>query len=394
MFYKVLVKDAGLVLLLFLLVIFLLDPYSLALYVGYLIVLFLFLFRKREIIDILDSESFILLTFSLTYSAFDFLNGNDRGIQILIVQSIFPFFFYCLGKCLISKNMNQKHILFLTLFSAIIFSLSPIATILKDLINSGFSQVNRDFNSIWDGREILATGMAGYLIYNVTIPVFVVSKNNLLNIVEKTILLLVFFITLICSFRLGSRTIIVLSAFSLLFGAFYQLRVLELKDKFKFVVQIVSLIIILVYFVPFDLEADYFSTLGHRLREGTSSNASAGGRTELWSNSFDKILSNPLGWKSDKYGHNMWLDTAKVSGMIPLAFLLFYTIKSIVNAKKVFLTNNLDASLRLCFGLFTIISLIFFFGEPILEGNIFLFIFFCFQQGIIKRSMELQHYIA
>lgn len=389
MFYKTLINEIGLVPL-GLLFIFLLDPFSLSLYIGYLIILFIILFRNKIIFKNLDAESLILLLFCLSYGAFDYLNGNDRGMQLLIVELFFPFFFYCFGKIAITGRFRQKHIFLFFLLCSIIFSISALATIVKDLMEGGFIQVNRDFSSIWDGREILATGMAGYLIYNVSLPIFVISKNKLLNIVERILLFIVFFITLICSFRLGSRTIIVLTVFSLVFGVLFQLRNMELREKFKFITLIIVLSIVIIYFVPFNPDADVFSTLGHRLKDGTSSNASAGGRTELWSSSFEKISKNPLGWDATKYGHNMWLDAAKVAGIIPLFFLIVFTIKSVINSIKIFRTKSLDISIRLSFGLFTLLSLIFFFGEPILEGNIFLFIFFCFQQGLLKKTIELR----
>ena len=197
MSYKALIKDIGLIPLL-LLIVFLLNPFSLAHYIGYFIPIYLLTFWKGRFLGILDIESTVLLIFSLIYSAFDFLTGSyhERGIQLLLVQTIFPFFFYGLGKCLISSKMSQRDIFILTIFLAIVFSLAPIATVLSDLMTGGFSQINRDFKSIWDGTSVLATGIAGYLIYNTSYPIFVISRNKILKPIERLVLLIIFLTTL------------------------------------------------------------------------------------------------------------------------------------------------------------------------------------------------------
>ncbi|WP_166522609.1 hypothetical protein [Flagellimonas ochracea] len=375
---------------LMLMFLFLLNPYSLVIYIGYLIVIYVVAFKIGSITKLIDSEALILILFSFIYTSFDFLGGGDSGIQILIIQAIFPFSFYIFGKYLISNKLSQKDIFFLLISFAVIYSASSVATVLKDILEGGFAQVNRDFSSVWDGREILATGMAGYLIYNVTFPSFIISKSRFLNVFGRLILLFFYFVTILCSFRLGSRTLITLTVFSLLFSIVYQIIILKPKDKFIFIIQLIVISLLLLNFVSIDLEADYFSTLGHRLTEGTTSASSAGGRTELWLNGFANMFEHPLGWQGEEYGHNLWIDTAKVSGLLSLFFLLVFTVKSITNTKKIVFSNNIDPSLRICLGLFTIVTLIFFFGEPILEGNIYLFFFFCFYQGIVKRIIEIE----
>ena len=179
---------------LILMFLFLLNPFSLIIYIGYLIVLYVIIFNNRRIINLIDSEAIILIVFSFIYTSFDFLGGGDSGNQILIIQAVFPFSFYLFGKYLISNRLSQRDIFFLLVSFAVIYSASSVATVLKDIMEGGFAQVNRDFSSIWDGREILATGMAGYLIYNITFPSFIISKSKFLNVFGRLILLFFYII--------------------------------------------------------------------------------------------------------------------------------------------------------------------------------------------------------
>ncbi|MFS4418543.1 O-antigen ligase family protein [Maribacter sp. 2307ULW6-5] len=372
-----------------LLLLFLLNPFSLNIYIGYVLVLYFIAVRTKSLAIEFDATALVLLVFSVVYTLFEYQLYPLKNKQFLIIQTAFPMFFYLFGKRLLTSKHSQKQALLLLLLLGLTYSLSAVATILADLQKGGFAQVNRDFKYIWDGTRILATGLAGFLIYNITFPSLILSKNKLINPLERAVLAGVYLLTIICSFRLGSRTLIALTVMALLFAVLYQIIVLQGKEKFRFVGALLVLGFVVVNFVEIDLKADYFSTLGSRLSEGTSSNESAGGRTQLWSHAFEKMFEFPLGWISNEYAHNMWLDTAKDAGTLAFFFLVIFTVIAIKNTLRVLRVGQIDISLKLTLALFTLMSLIYFFVEPILKGNPYMFFFFCLLTGLLKKTLEL-----
>ena len=69
--------------------------------------------------------------------------------------------------------------------------------------------------------------------------------------------------------------------------------------------------------------------------------ATGGDRTVRWTVALINIFRYPFGWTDDMgYVHNMWLDIAKVSGIIPLLILLLLTFISFKDIYKLIRTNN------------------------------------------------------
>ena len=94
--------------------------------------------------------------------------------------------------------------------------------------------------------------------------------------------------------------------------------------------------VVIINYFPINLDAEYLSTLGERLQDSkASSAASAGGRTGLWQEALSKVVAKPLGWTSDHYAHNLWLDTAKVGGVLSLVLLLWFNTLNLNNIRKI-----------------------------------------------------------
>lgn len=372
-----------------LLLLHLLNPFSSALITASVLLIYYLLLYKELLFDKLDLETILVTIFSISYSLFIIADGSQYGgIQPLVTKLFMPPFFYLLGKNLLRFSVTKNFILLLLLLLIVFFSLTTLISIVSDLMKNGFtvSILDRNIPDFWTGNQVLATGMSSFLLYNLTLPGIILLNRKAFNIKIIIILSAVFVTSLLCIFRLGSRTGIAVAGISLVIAITYAFVKQSLIQNIRFITLLVVLAILAYKFVPFDMDADYLSILGERLKsENTSSASSAGGRTELWENAFSKMFENPLGWKSEEYAHNLWLDTAKVVGIIPALFLFLFTLTNTLTAVKFSFDKNNEIELCVFFVLFTLVSMLLFFVEPIFEGSPFVFTFYCLVQGVQKQ---------
>ena len=118
--------------------------------------------------------------------------------------------------------------------------------------------------------------------------------------------------------------------------------------------------------------------------------STAGGRTERWTKSLDNLIDKPLGWEISDFGysHNLWLDVARSGTVIAFIILVLFSLRSLLNTKNSI--SNKHISFLPYKKIVMVLSLAFylqFFVEPILEGSLQLFIFFCFFQGLINQNL-------
>jgi len=379
-----------------LIILYLLNPYDKGFVIGYLLFVFAY-FGKGFSFKTLDKTYFILLIFSLVYASFYFLDMN-QGNQWLIIYATSSHTFYLLGKRMVPKKMDSKVLAQILIFIGIIYSVTAILSVGFNIIEGGFVQVGRTIGDFWSGRERLATAMGAYFVFNMSIPgLLIVSKKNL-SLWSKLLLIIIFIISLLCVFRLGSRTQIVLAIMGVFVGIIYRLKSQNAISNLKFIVVLAIIIFLGVNYISIDLDAEYLSSLGKRLQESDNA-GSAGGRTELWSKSIENLFKKPFGWSINEFGysHNMWLDTARtgtVISMFLITIFTFFSLKNIIKALKV----NKDAFfLNATILIFNIIIFLQFFVEPVFDSPLFqLFIFFCLTQGFINeyRNKQVTEYTS
>ncbi len=387
------IEEVGPVIII-LLFLHLLNPFNMGHIFGYLLFVVFIISKKSVLLKNMDQEFMILVLFGFIYTIFNAL-GPNKGFQYLIIQAIFPCFFYILGKTLIVKEITQKQIVFFLFSMAFAFSLTSIISVIQDLLRGGFAQSSRLIRSYWTGQWLKATIVAGYLTYNMVIPAVLFASRR--SYFQKALLLGVYVISMLCIFRLGSRAALAITGLTLVIGLVVFLSQNSVRTNLKFIVRLILFLVVFLYFVPIDLEADYFSTLGARLQSsGTSSASSAGGRTELWQTALQNFIKSPLGWDAQRHSHNVWLDIAKVGGIIPFILFIIFNIKNLINLRRLFRFNNHKDSLEInmTFTLFTAGALIYFFVEPVLEGSFFSITFYCLVQGILKGYLDQQKKLA
>jgi hypothetical protein len=366
---------------------FLLNPFEIGFLGGYLLTVVIYL-KKDFIQKAVDNDYFLLLIFSIVYAAF-YLFQEDVLVQNFIFYLIFPCLFYLIGKYFASRTSNNNELIYLFLAIAILFATTALISVGLNLATLGFNGRGRDLQLFWNGRYISATGMASYFSLVMCIPAIILISKKKLQLIYKIITLIVFIISLLCAFRLGSRTQVVIFAVTGLIAFSYLLLNQNFNKNIKLVIVLITSTFILNMYFPLDLDSDYLSVLGDRLRV-TDSNTTAGGRTDKWLRSLYNLFNKPFGWNISEFGysHNLWLDVAQSNGIIPFFLLLIFSLRSCLRVMRLILNNNANFILRSIILIFFVSFYLIFFVEPILLGAFSLFILYCFFQGFMNYKLK------
>ena len=111
-------------------------------------------------------------------------------------------------------------------------------------------------------------------------------------------------------------------------------------------------------------------------------------RFQMQSNVIRQLFAHPFGgYHADllglEYCHNVWLDIANASGLIPFFIIIIYTIFSLVDLKNFLFNNEINPELKYIVNGLYFVLIIFYMVEPALMANIRFFIPWPYLNGII-----------
>ena len=140
-----------------------------------------------------------------------------------------------------------------------------------------------------------------------------------------------FAFSLMAALRVGSRTQLGVAGFSFAISLLFNLSHASLKVKFFLMVSF--LVVCGLGYSYLDVNSDLLLYYADRIDDDDASVAQAGGRLERWRVSFEYLIGDGriMGWEFEKvgYAHNLWLDVARESGIIPFLLLLVFMIFNI-----------------------------------------------------------------
>lgn len=343
---------------------------------------------KRDLIKTgLDSFFLILMLFTTTYSLFYMLNPW-KGFQYFLIYLLSPPSFYLWGKLIVQKAKDEKQFFFILIVFAILYSLPSLISVVLNIREGGFAQPERNIPMFWGGSPVNATGMAGFLMFNMCIPALLISGHRLLSRQAFIILIVVFVLSLASVLRLGSRTQLGIFILSLIFALIYVGPKLSFKQNITVYGIITIVILLILRNVSFNLDSDLFTSFAGRMKDnGAEDLAGGGGRVELWEKSIDFMQRYPFGWDLDAFGysHNLWFDTYRTAGFIAFFLLIFLFLKVIYLLLKILKTKTITISNRVAFLLFFIAFLSIFMVEPGIDGSLSLFLFFSLFIGMMSQ---------
>lgn len=358
-----------------------------------LIIALLALFDKRKQLSL---PALVLVLFSFFY--FLFLEDKDFKSFIRLVISI-PLLF--LGGKFFGENFSWKKnkILLYVLFLSFFFY--QFLTLLKNYNSIDETRFTLDF---WENESTQPTNFNSLGVF------IIVCFPSMLFLREKVITKFIFFIAsllvVLAAIKTATRTNIYLFAIMILLDFLFFLwnRKKHKVSKDYFVKRIQSLLTILFCALIFaflfkERIAGAFenSLMASRIQQqGSYLQLSNDGRWANWNRVFLQLFDYPFGNPTSYPAHNLFLDVGRVSGFLPLFFLLSFFVAYYITIKAKNPQTNIPFEQKIFY--FSILSGLFlsFMIEPVLEGrpyNFLTFIYVCGSYlGIHRKNSKQRCY--
>ncbi len=329
----------------------------------------------------LDKQALWLIFFSVLYSIFHILLGiSSSHISLYFVA---PLLFYCFGSH-ITRSLNSRvSILEFVAITVFLFSLVTYYTCIIDIRNTGLINPMRIMGRVGGEEYDMAATLYGL---NVSLGLACLFGFFSIEKQERTILHflmpLSFLMALITTIHLVNRTGLVLLFFSLLIFFMYNKK----GNKSTWIILVLVVFVFLSTKSEFTSITDAYTSRsdieGHGLTD-------AGSRTDKWIDSLVRLFTSPWGWYKDvryTFAHNMWLDVARLTGIIPFIAIVGTTVVAFKNTLCLYRVKNDSLVLTLV----SIMSIFFLesFVEPVLEGFDLYFYLMCMFLGIQKQYLN------
>lgn len=286
----------------------------------------------------LDKTAGIILLYVFTYVFFSIFNGFTYPLSTLILYLISPFIFYQYGHIIVSKCNSNNMCMFIWFVIIFTYCVDIFCITIQNIIVSGqiinptrFFSFNEE-----DPTKVSATGIGLPMdIGMIGLPMFFIVKSKYLRICFISL----FFLSLLTTLHLLNRTGLIIAAFCSISIIFLHYRK-NIKKIFIF-----FFVIIFIVYIMF-----YLNIINDELLEFYNSRnedfSTMGSRSYRWSDAFNHLFFYWFGWYdgNDSYFiHNMWLDIARISGIIPFSLLCYLTYDSF--RKVLFLMKHLNSTL-------------------------------------------------
>ncbi len=346
------------------------------------LILIIILLIKTRFNFTTDRSFYLLVFFSFLYAVITTVHGlNENPAIQLIMYSLYPPFFYILGRYLMDKW--QTHSYFLIIFVVVSLALPGIIEVFQDIISNGFISVTRNIEL--DEEKDYASTLRGAKV-SLGVASFALILSPVVNLKEKIYKLLLSIIGIISVMTVMhqlSRTGIVITLVTLLSVALFNFHYYSKKK-----IIIVLLLLLSAGYVLSPVFKEFKAVEAYLDREDQHEGfeaKTAGGRFERWTDGLNALFTKPFGGGVFRdgerfYAHNTWLDVAEMGGILPFLALMVLTV---INLKKSYAIIRYSAYLpRFLVNLILVINIGFFltcFVEPMFEGNfIYVSLYFCF----------------
>lgn len=279
-----------------------------------------------------------------------------------------PVIFYIYGKYVVDKLRESKLIALFFAVSILLFSIVLYVSAIQDIIQNKFVNITRSF-SIWGmdgGQDSLSATLYGLVASLGLVGLSVAFTRTVLTKSVKGMFLLLFVLSMLTVLHLVNRTGIVIATVCVFCVSTYcsQGKVWRLL--------MVGLLVFVSFLLLIELNVinqNVIDAYTNR-NEGGSSVSSVGGRWDMWTDGIQNVFRYPLGWDVEGaqygYAHNLWIDVARVSGILPFLCFLMATLISYGKLFKLLRSKDMTIvplllGLNVCFFLST-------FVEPVVEA--------------------------
>ena len=348
--------------------------------IGIFSIIVFFSYTVREKID---KGGLVILLYTTVYILFSFLNGFPYTFSTLILYAVAPFIFYQYGKIIVRNFSSETFIITSLLLIVFCYCVDIYYTLLQGIIESGqLLGFNRKFSLSGDSENMLSATLVGLSmnIGMIGLPMTILIKNKILKLSFFSL----FIMSIITTFSLLNRTGIAVALFCF-FG------IMSYKSRFNLRYIVYSFIFIVLIVLGLSYLEILNTDLLEIYAERNNDISTMGSRTDRWSEALKSLLVSPAGWESSGkvyYVHNMWLDIARISGIIPFSLLVYMAFDCFMKAFKIIKINESNLGymllgLNICFFLSC-------FVEPIFGGTHFML--YCLVWGVecaVLRNKEV-----
>ncbi len=374
-----LLKHQGILLILFFLTQFTIFNGYIHVYIKVLfcsLVLFKLFFRYRS--------SFFLLAFCISNSLFLFVSGVIPSRFEVFAILIGPIAYYLYGYYVIDTCKCKEELS--TFFLLFIFasSIQLWVSNIHDAIDVGIINTSRAIlndTGTQDHSATLQGLMAAFGLSGIAYPIAEFKHFSTKSLCYTCAALL----SLFCVIHLVNRTGLVVIVAVLFITSIYSVRA-NIKSLIFIIFVLVVMFVILnnIGLISTDVLDAYIN------READASIKDGSDRFGRWINSFGYMFSYPLGWAKSLnqvgYSHNLWLDVARCTGLVPFSLLLITSIKNYKKTLRLFFLKGFSINgflVGYSVGLFLSA-----FVEPVIEAVSTFFFIMCMVWGMQQAYMD------
>ena len=388
--WKSLIKNEGWPLLLFFFYLSL-SAFGQAIYlliISSLIFLYI-AFRNSRLID---STASLLAVFSVLLLIIHPSYGSGSTNICLLIG---PFAFYVFGKYVVKRGGGDDSLYMAILLLLVVFWSFLIWRTFWGYIAGGqMVDTSRDVAFLGEkGNDVSATlyglklsvGLCG-------LAVFVGAKDRWKNLVIW-IFGIAFVLSLFCTTYLVNRSGLFIPVIALGIAILYNSR----GNVFRlFIILLVLFVVASFYFENYFLNSEVYDAYSFRLENSTLGET----RSYRWLDALQRMWVSPFGWIDDSsarigYVHNLWLDNARIAGLIPFFLFLIATIQIIRVMISLFAYKRNNVILVILSLFATMSSAAFI--EPALEGSLDFCLLYIWLWGFAKQYLEnckMRHQIS
>lgn len=344
----------------------------------FVITVFLGVSYKQKV----DSGGLCLLIYGALYLMISSLNGFEYSIPVIFLYGLAPFIFYFFGRNVPYRFKTENSIVVFILIIVSCYCLDVFYVTANNIISTGeFINIRRDFNFTEDTQMGKAATLVGLAmdIGMVGLPIFIIARREK----YRYLFLLLSILSIMVTLHLLNRT----GLFVLLLCAVGVIGWKSRKKPMAFLSAI--LLFCCLYWglqaigVVSDELLSYYDSRNDDLY-------SMGDRGHRWVYAVKQLFLSPFGWAKHGeiyYVHNMWLDIARVSGIVPFIILIVLTFRGFWQSFS-YIRRNENVLSYLLLGL----NICFFsscFVEPIYGGTHFLL--YCLLWGL-QSTLDKKSY--
>lgn len=274
----------------------------------------------------MDKGAWVILLYLLFYILFSYFSGFTYSLSTLVLCAIAPFIFYQYGGKIVKDYKTENNILIAWLLIVFCYSIDIFYISIDNILTTGqLINPNRTFSFTDDDSGSTAATLVGLhmAIGMVGLPMAIIVKNKIAKIAFFSLFLL----SLIVTFSLLNRTGIVVAilCFIIVIGCRSR-KNLKIFISSIFIFSIVIAILFYTNIISTDLISFY--------EERNVDAGTMGDRSYRWTDAIQNLFIHPFGWAdgSTYFVHNMWLDVARISGIIPFALLVYMAYDSFMKA--------------------------------------------------------------